>query len=194
MDPMSQQNSTNDWFNSLPNPVPQPPKKKPLKLIALVTLLFILAGSIAVAFIVNTKHPQCLTTDDLKDLLGRTDIDTVSSASDFFFNYQVEFEANSTAYATDTESTGPGIIQHVSAFYARHPGKSITFTLTSGYFDDSDAALAKQRIDTLRTDLIGSGISPDHITSEEPVKNEWEDEAEEATTASIAITSLSTCK
>lgn len=194
MEPMSQQNSTNDWFNSLPTPATEPPKKKPLKLIVLAVLLLILAGSVAAALIVNTKRPQCLTTDDLKELLGRTDVDTVSSASDFFFNYQVEFEANSTAYATDTESTGPEIIQQVSAFYTKHPDKSITFTLASDYFDDSGATLAKQRIDTIRTDLSGSGISSNHIASKEPAKNDRENKAEEATTASIAITSISTCK
>lgn len=196
MESTREHTSTNDWFNSLPTPITEPPKKKPLKpkLIILAVSLLILAGSVAAALIVNIQRPQCLTTNDLKELLGLTDVDNVSSASDFFFNYQVQFKSNSTIYATSADSTGSEIIKHIGTFYTKHPDKSITFTLTSDYFDDSGATLAKQRIKAIRTDLINSGIASDHITSEEPVQNDPEDKTEEATTVSIAITSVAACK
>ncbi len=172
----------------------EPPKKKPFKLIALVVALAHLVVSIAAALFVASQGPRCLTTADLQELLGRTDVDAISSSSDFFFNYQVEFTPSSTSYNTDAETTGVEIVKQISTFYENHPNKSIILTLTSEYFNDSDTSLAKQRIEIIRADLLTAGISSEHIIVKEPTTNDPENDAEMATTVNIAITSTATCK
>lgn len=192
--PQNQTTNATDWFDSLPTPPVQPPKKKSFKRFALIAASIILVGSVSAAFVVANQGPKCLTTDDLKGLLEQTDIDPVSSASNYFFNYQIEFQANSNTYSSSVSPTGSEITKQLGDFYKKHPDKSIVLTLSSTYFDDSAVALTNQRLATVRSDLIAADIPSDNIATEGPVKDTPEDSSEQINTVTVAITSATTCK
>lgn len=183
---------TVEWFDSLPTPE-QKPKKKHVRMIIILIAATLITGGAGLWFALS-QTKQCLTTNDLKTLTGISDIDPVTSPNIYFFSYPVEFQAGSTSYNIVSEPTGPQLVSKLSDFYKSHLHSSMIFTLTSDYFLENDKTLAEQRLTTLKGDLTNAGIPADAIRISDPVQNDPENDTEQATTASIAITSDASCR
>lgn len=185
-------NNTADWFDHLPEE-PQSPKKSHKKILPIIGLglIVIITATLAVLF---GQQKQCLTTDDLIALTGIAHIDTVTAPSEDFFTYSVSFQSNSASYDTNAEKTGGDVIQNIANFYKAHPKASMLFTIDSTYFETEDKALAAERIATVKSGLIASGIDENHITASEPAQVDREDASQQITTAIISITSATSCQ
>lgn len=186
---------TVQWFEALPGQTPPvEPKKKPIKLFILAGALVVLFGAAGAFFFVTQQAKACLTTDDLRELIGNNEVDEIVTPSDYFFTYQVDFQPGLASYDPDAETAGTDIIAHIAAFYTAHAEKSIVITLSGLYLSSNEESLTKERLSLVQSALTSAGIPANQIVTNNPTYYEPENASEQATSVTIAITSDASCQ
>jgi len=201
IDPMLNQpapvdTATEQWFDSIKGPAPEPPKssrKKHMLIGAGILVLLALAGT-ATAFILN-QGPACLDTSDYQALTGTDATDTLPATSSFYTNY-VLFEANSNTYddLANSGEHGKQLIQKVADFYKTAEGKSVLITVSGNYFSVDAKNLVESHIGSVKSSLLNAGVPENVITTKSAAYVEPEDPSTTGGETIITVNSASTCK
>ncbi len=178
------------WFHAIEAPPEKP--KKPWKLIAIIVSVVTFLAAISL-LIITLLPSTCLNATDYKSLTNIT-ADGSIAPKDNFYTYTIYFAPGSGTYDITAEQTAQHIIETIGTFYQSHSNKSILFTIDSNYILTSDSTLAEQRIASIKSDLVATGIPESAIIVAAPTQIDTESETDIAKTATIAITSAGTCK
>lgn len=186
---------TVEWFDSLPDPATKPPKKNHTLVIVIGALSAVTIIMTVVALVIGGQSARCLTTNDLKSLLSVEELDAVSAPTLSFFSYPLEFLPATTTYNDSAmDETGSMFIERIRNWYSNRSDASIVITLSADYFAETEKQLAEQRISRVKADLVAAGIAAENIVTKQPFLNDPENDAELASTVTLAITSDVTCK
>lgn len=189
--------STEQWFDSIQQPLPSPKKSPKLLLLGImgvVILLAIIVGVVLAVFMTNSV--RCLNVADYKTLTG-TDAVEVSTPPDEFYSTSIAFKDSSTDYDTNADSTqnGKEFIQKIADFYATNKATtSILISLRSNYFSKDASIIAAAQINTVKADLLKAGLPESSLSVSSPLYIEPEDAITHPTETIIAISSASSCK
>lgn len=187
-------NQTAEWFDSLPETTPPgAPKQSSTKLFIIIgsAMVIILLGGLVIFLGISQN---CLTTSDLRELSGNSEIENAASASDNSLAYFIYFQSDSSLYDLTSDDTGPTVVKRIADFYKNHPNSPLRLTISSTFFTSDEQSLIMQRISKIKSDLLTAGIPESKITIADPEELDQEDDSQKTTTATITITSASTCK
>lgn len=185
---------TAQWFESLPETGPsKAPKTSHTKIFLLVGSVIVVLFIGAVLLLLNGRQP-CLTTDNLRELSGNSEIESTSSSSGNSLAYYVYFEPNSSSYDVSAEQSGPVIIKRVAEFYQKNPKTSLELTFSSTYLTTEDKSSAIERSATIKSSLIEAGVPENKIVVNDPAQVDQEDDSQNTVNTTLFISSAGTCK
>jgi hypothetical protein len=167
------------------------------KLLIIVGVLFIITFSIIVVALSAHKNStpkatigSCLQRSDYKNLTGKTP--TNLDLEEGFYSYTVEFSGATVSYLTDIAPSPQDTIKNIGRFYQSSKGKSVEVSLTSINATTTIKALALQRLQKIKADLVTAGVSEQAIASQEPILSNTEPNTNDIVT--IAVTSTEGCQ
>lgn len=188
--------ATEQWFESIQGPAPEPPKSSRKKhlLIGAAVLLFLAVAGTATALFVS-QGPACLNANDYKTLSG-SDTTDLLSPTDSFYTDDVLFMAGSNNYdnSTDSGEHGKQLIQKIADFYKTSENKSILITISGNYFSSDAKSVVEDHIGTVKSSLMNAGVPDKIISAQTPVYIEPEDASTTGSETIISVNSASTCK
>lgn len=188
-------NSTENWFDSIQTPTPEPPGKSRKKLFIIGGLLLVLfAAGLVAALFMNQSSP-CLDKNDYKTLTSNDAEDSISPTGDFYTEYAL-FKTSTNEYdnSSDSGEHGEKLIQKIADFYKTVSKKSVVITIRGNYFVTDAKDRAEQHLNTVKSDLINAGVSEKVISTDAVTYIEPEEPGDVDSETIIAITSATTCK
>lgn len=188
--------ATEQWFDSLQTPTPQPSLQKNRRLkhlfIGCGVLGFLAIAGTITALVVN-QGPACLGADDYTSLTGETTGDILAPTDSFYTNY-VLFANGTYDNLTDSGEHGQQLIQKIANFYTAAKNKSVIVTVSANYFTADAKNEAEQHIGVIKSSLLNAGIPESIINIKSASYIEPEDSTASKSEVIITVNSATSCK
>lgn len=191
-----------DYNNNQPliNSSQKKPKRSLAKIFAILTV--VTALGCGAYFLIPYVFPtnQCLNKQDYLALTGEEYSDSIN-ASEYFYDYAVTFQENSSVYTADSSAETSDTIGEIASFLKTRTHKSTVINL-SIFNSNESADLAQQRVDTVKKEFIELGVDEDLIKSQivgpsisdSTLSTENLSEDEDPNGLTITLTSTETCR